>query len=211
MNSDLSAIFSLRRVLESAGDGMSMSRSLVKELRGLQPLGNESARMLLLGFPLAAALKPLARSRSEEVSMLASLMLTTPRSSSTLVGKSGGALAGTLERWVKARENGRMEQKVQRFRGLITSAVLGAVTAMIASLGPLVANLNLTGATLAYPGTLIYAAAGYVAIGSGMLGLFMSGRGFYVNIAVSMMVFAIVGTLASPLANIPLTNPWVVK
>jgi hypothetical protein len=212
MNSDLLTILSLRRVLESAEAGMGLSQSLVRELRGLRPLGRESARMLLLGFPLVASLRPLAECSSEEVSMLASLIISAPRSSSTLVGKSGGALAGTLERWVKARESGRMELRVLRFRSLVTSAVLGAVTAMMASLGPLVANLDLTG-TLppANSGTFLLAAAGFTAMSSGMLGLFMSGRGFYVNVVVSLLVFALVCSLASPLANVPLTGLWGVK
>ena len=212
MNPELSTILSLRRVFKSARDGMGLSQSLVRELGSLRPPCRESARLLLLGFPLSVSLRPLIESGSEEISMLASLMVTAPRSSSALVGRNGGAIAGTLERWAKARESSRMEQKVLRFRGLVSSAVLGAVTAMIATLGPLVGNLDLTGVLpSAGSGSLLYAAGSFVAISSGMLGFFMSGRGFYVNVLVSMIVFAIVSSLASPLTSVPLASLWGVK
>ncbi len=158
------------------------------------------------------ALQPLVRSKSEEVSMLASLIVTAPRSSTTLVGASGDALAGTLERWAKARENTRLENRVFRFRSLITSGVLGAVTAMIASLGPVVANLNFeSAAAAAGGGSILYAAAAYAAIAAGMLGLFMSGRGFYANVAVALGVFALVSALASPVASVQPISLWGVK
>ena len=203
MNAELSAIFSLKKVLELAGEGMGMAQSLVRELRTLAPEGSEVARMVLLGYPLAVSLRPLAESRSEEVSMLTSLVVSAQGSSSALVGRNGSAFAATLERWVKARENGRLEMKVQRFRSLVTSGVLGAVTAMIAALGPLVGNRSFLGtAPDSGTGALMLAAAGMTAISSGMLGYFMSGRRFYQNVVVALLVFAFVDLLASPLANI---------
>jgi len=212
LNPDLSTILSLKRVLESAGEGMGMAQSLVRELRNVEPLGTETARLLLLGFPLQVALGHFTRTKSEEVAMLASLMLSAPRSSSALVGMSGSVFAGTLERWVKARESSELEQKVMRFRSIITSAVLGAVSAMIASLGPLMGILALAGnQPPANSITLQYAAAAFTGVSSGMLGLFMSGRGFYVNIVVSMALFAFVSALASPLAAFSSTSLWGVK
>jgi hypothetical protein len=144
--------------------------------------------------------------------MLASLILSAPRSSAALVGIGGDAMAGTLERWIKAREGARMEQKALSYRGLVTSGILGGVTAMIASLGPVVGNLNFTATPGAVsPGALLYSAAGLVGIGSAMLGLFMSGRRFYLNVLVSLSVFALVGTLASPLANLSSISTWGIK
>jgi len=211
MNPDLTAIFAMRRVLESTGEGMGMAHSLVKELRAVRPSGFETARLLLLGHPLRISLRPLTESTSVEVSMLASLIVSAPSSSSSSIGRSGEAFAGTLEGWVKARENGRLEQRVQRFRSVVTSAVLGAVTAMIASLGPLVGNLDVTGSSHLNPAPLLYGAAGFAAISSAMLGLFMSGRRLYVNVIVSLLVYAVVYSLASPLAGVPLIGLWGVK
>lgn len=211
MNADLSMVLSLRRVLESAESGMGMARSIVKELRGAQREGADSARMTLLGFPLAVSLRPLVEGKSEEVSMLASLIVSTPRSSAVLVGRSGGELANTLERWVKVKENGRLEQKVLRFRSLITSGVLGGVTAMVASLGPLVGNLSFAAPSAPGAAALVPAAATMTAVSSGMLGLFMSGRGLFLNVAVALLVFAAVSAVASPLTAIPSVGLWGVK
>jgi hypothetical protein len=148
---------------------------------------------------------------SEEVGMLASLIVSTPRSSTALVGKSGEELAGTLERWVKLRENRRLEQRVLRFRSVITSGVLGAVTAMVAALGPIVGGLSFTGPAVQGASGVLPAAAVMTAVSSGMLGLFMSGRRMFVNLAIALVVFALVSLLASPLASIPAVTLWGVK
>ncbi len=211
MNPELSTVLALRRVLESAGSGMGMSQSIVKGLSSVSPKGKDVARLLLLGFPLAVALRPLTEGRSDEVAMLASLIVSTPRSSATLVGRSGEELADTLERWVKLKENRRMEQKVMRFRSVVTSGVLGAVTAMVASLGPLVGSLNFAAPVAQSASGLLPAAAGMTAISSAMLGLFMSGRGMFVNVGVALAVFAAVSTVASPLASVPSVTLWGVK
>ena len=212
MNSELPMIRSLRRVLESAGEGKGLARAVVEELRRAPPPSPDAARRLLLGYPLQASLRLLVESASEEVSMLASLVVVAPRSSAALVGKSGEELAGTLERWVKARESRMLEQKVLRFRSVVTSGVLGAVTAMVASLGPLVATLNFEGGgPPADSATLLAGAAAMAAISSTMLGLFMSGRGFLLNVAVTLGVFALVSAVASPLASLPVAAMWGVK
>jgi hypothetical protein len=211
MNPDLSMVLALRRALAAAADGKGMARGVIEELRGSGGLGSGAARMLLLGYPLALSLRDLAERSSEEVAMLASLIISTPRSSATLVGDSGKSLADTLERWVKAKENQRLEEKVLRFRSLITSAVLGAVTAMIATLGPVVGSLSFGSATAADPKDLVPAAAGLVAVSSTMLGLYMSGRRFPLNVIVSLAVFGAVSALASPLSGLPSMAFWGVK
>jgi hypothetical protein len=200
MNEEISQIVSLRRILESSGQGSGLSRSIVEELRDKSPPEKDAARMVLLGNPVPTAMDPLLSAPSEEVSMLASLVAAAPRSSAPLVGRTGNQMALTLERWVKARQSRALEMKVMRFRSLVTSGVLGAVTAMVSSLGPLVGNLSLGGATGS--GDLVYGAAAMTAISSGMLGVFMSGKGFYSNVVLSMAVFALVAAAASPLASV---------
>lgn len=200
MNRDISTVHSLRRILESAVQGKGLARSMVEELKGDRSLGSHTARLLLLGYPIETALSTMIEGSSEEVAALGSLIISAPRSSAEVVGKNGAALAGTIERWVKARETGLMEQRVLRFRSLVTSGVLGAVTAMVAAIGPLLGNLGLG------PGAdatgIPYAAAAMTAISSGMLGFFMSGRSFFVNVLVSMAVFAVVSGVATPLVSV---------
>ena len=211
MNPDLSMVLSLRRVLESAADGKGMARGLIEELRGTGGAGREAARMLLLGYPISLSLNPLEETGSQEAAMLASLIVSTPRSSAAHVGESGKALAGTLERWVKLRESRKLEQKVLRFRSLVTSGVQGAVTAMIATLGPVVGSLSFGSPSGIQAGALIPAAAAMVGVSSAMLGLFMAGRRFPINVAVSLTVFGLVSVLASPLSSLPSVAFWGVK
>ena len=211
MSEELAAILALKKVLQEAGEGMGIAQSVVRDLRSIKPLGAESGRLVLLGLPLSAALRPLTGCKSEEVSTLATLVLYAPRSSSALVSRSGATLAGTLERWVEAKESAQLQRKAIRFRGFVTSAVLGAVSAMIASLGPIVGSLNFETPVPVNSGALLYCAACMTGLSSCMLGLFMSGRGFYVNVAVSLAVFAVVCTLASPLASVPPVALWGVK
>jgi hypothetical protein len=202
LSKDLSTLLSIRRVLESAGEGKGAARSIVEELGGVRPEGEAAARLVLLGHPLRTSLGPMVDSRSEEVAMLSSLIVSGPKSSMSAVGKSGSMLATTLERWVKARENRVLEQKAMRFRSLVMSGVLGAVAAMVASVGPLVGGLAMGGAPGA-GGSLLYGAAAMTAISSAMLGAFLSGRGLFLNVGVSLAVFAAVSSVAAPLASIP--------
>ncbi|MDE1858411.1 MAG: hypothetical protein KGI26_05040 [Thaumarchaeota archaeon] len=211
MNQDLGRIQSLRRVLEAVGQGSGVSRSIVVVMgKGGVP-GRDTARLLLLGNPIRSAMAPLVEASGEEVSMLASLIVAAPKSSAPLVGRSAGAVARTLERWVEARENRALEQKVLRFRSLVTSAVLGAVTSMLATLGPLVGSLGFVGGEATGPGALVYGAAAMAAIGSGMLGAFMSGSRFYVNVAVCLAAFGLVWAAASPLGSVSAVGLWGVK
>lgn len=203
-------MLSFRRVLESAAAGKGIARSAVEELADVVPLGTEAARLLLLGFPLRVALRPLVEGANEEVSMIASLVVTAPRSSVAVVGRDGGTLAATLERWVKARESRALEQKVLRFRSLLTAGVLGGVAGMIATLGPLVGGIGLQGVALG-AGRLMPCAAAMTAVSSGVLGAFMSGRRLYLSIGVSLAAFAVVGAFASPLASLTPSALWGVK
>lgn len=212
MNQDLATVLSLKSVLESASEGAGMSRSVVEKLSEAHSHGRESAKLILLGFPLPVALRPLLESPSPEVSMIASLAASAPRSSAVTVGKTGRALASTLGGWVRSRETRKLEMKVLRFRGLIASGVLGAVTAMLATLGPLVGSLDFTSpgqSVGAVP--LLYAAGAMACLSSAMLGMYLSGRGLVANVSLTLVVFAVVAVASSPLASIPAVGLWGIK
>ena len=174
--------------------------------------GSEVARSLLLGFPVKKSLRLFVDGGSAEVSMLSSLILGSQRSSVHRLGGTGTVLASTLEKWIRAKENRSLEQKVMRFRGFVSSGVMGAVTAMMASLGPVVGNLSiLTNSAPSRGGDLLAWAAVMAAIGSGMLGLYLSGRNFIFNVVVTLCTFALVAAAVAPLANVPILSPWGVK
>jgi hypothetical protein len=203
-----SSLLSLRRALESAGQGAGMARSVVVALGRGGGVGAEAARRLLLGGSIPSAMEPLMAEGTEEVAMLASLVVAAPKSSAPVLGRSAGAVAKTLERWAKEKESRALERRVMRFRGVVTSGVLGAVTAMLATLGPLVGALGSVPGEAAAGGALVYGAAAMTAVSSGMLGALMSGRGFYVNVAVSLAAFLAVGAVASPLVGGTAAGAW---
>lgn len=189
--------------MEAVEEGRGIAQALVRELREVGPVALETARQILLGFPFPVSLRPLTETKAEEVVMLASLLISASKSNATLVGRNGEAMSHTLEGWLKLKENSKMEHKVMMFRSMVTSGVLGAVCATVATLGPLLGNLDFTTQTRPDPGALLYFAAGMTVISSGMLGYFMSGSRFFANIGLALSVFVLVWSLASPIASIP--------
>ena len=204
MNPDLSMVLALRRVMESVEEGRGMAQALVRELGGVGPVGLATVRRILLGFPFSVSLRSLKEGKSEEVAMLASLLISASKSNTSLVGRNGEAVSHTLEGWLKLKENSKLEHRIMRFRSMVTSAVLGAVCATVATLGPLLGNLDFTTQPRPDPGALLFFAAGMTIISSGMLGFFMSRSRFFANIALSLTVFGFVWSLASPIASIPM-------
>jgi len=211
MNPDLSMVLALRRVMQSVEEGMGMAQAIVRGLGGVGPVGLEAVRKILLGFPFSVSLQALKESKSDEVAMLASLLVSASKSNTSLVGKNGEAVSHTLEGWLKLKENSKMEHRIITFRSIITSGVLGAVCATVATLGPLLGNLDFTTQARPDSGALLIFAAGMTTISSGLLGFFMSGRRFIVNVAISLSVFALVWSLASPIASIPMVPLLGVK
>jgi hypothetical protein len=210
VNEDLRLLRALRRVLESASDGGSLSASLVTELRDSPGAGRDVAREVLLGHPMDLALRPLLDGSVPETSILASVIAGAAAGSVESAGRSGRGLSDIMEGWAKARDNVRMEEGVWRFRSLVASGVLGAVCAMIATVGPLVGSFSLA----PQPGQvgaagLPYLAAGMCAASSAMLGLFTSGKGLVITLAASMCAFAVVFVLAAPLGSFtPASLSW---
>lgn len=143
--------------------------------------------------------------------MLATLAVSAPRSSTASVGKNGRALASTLGGWIRSRESRQLEQKVLRFRGLLASGVLGAVSSTLARLGPLVGTLGFGLGHPPDPTPLLYAAAAMSSLSSGMLGLYLSGRRFVANVMLTVLVFVIVAAASAPLVSIPAAGLWGVK
>lgn len=212
MNRELSLLTSMKGVMESAAEGKGLACSIVEKMGRAGSPGAEAARLLLLGNPIPVALRSLVEEGSEEISMAAALIVSAPRSSAPRVGRSGKPLVSTLEGWIRSRESRELEQRVLRFRGLVASGVLGAVTSMLASLGPLVGNLDFgASAHPVNPVPLLCAAAAMAGIGSGMLGMYMSGRGLVMNVALTLAVFAIVAAASSPLGSVSPTGLWGIK
>jgi hypothetical protein len=209
MTRKLDTMMQLRRVFVSASAGMGVATALVKTFRLATTDGKEVARRILLGLPVKVALAPVVNDSSKEVSMLARLLAESTTASARIIGAKGETLSLILEKWLKMKEARDMERKVLQMRSHIMSAVLGAVVAMLATLGPLVSGLSFTSQSLPINATtLLGASASMVIVSSSMLGVFMSGRRFYVDTLVALAAFAVAAAAISPLANVPTVNLW---
>jgi hypothetical protein len=203
MNTENAMIMALRRVLDSASQGMGAAQSLVREMRLGRGEGEQVARRVLLGNPIGAALQDVASGESEEVSMLATLVVLSSRGSVRLAGEKGRRLSAILERWVRTREAESMEKRVMRLRGYITSAVMGGLGAMVSNLAPILSSFQPTVShTAAQVSLLPVVGALMVGFSSVMLGYFLSGRGFVSNALVATACYLAASALVSPLVSV---------
>jgi hypothetical protein len=212
MNRRLARMRLLKRVLASISAGRGVSASIVLALRQGEGAEQLAARKVLLGFPPGKSMALVVSDESRELGMLASLVTMASGSNVAAIGKKGTELSNLLERWLKAGEERAMEARVFQMRGLIMSAVLGALMATVSTMGPLVASSNflLGGAVSAAPSLTLVSGA-MVAVSSSMLGIFLSGRRFYVNLALSVGVYLVASFATSPLGSVTGSNLWGIK
>jgi len=212
MNKRLARMQLIKRVLASIGAGRGVSTSIVMALRGGGGEEELAAKRVLLGFPPVKAMQPIVSDDSRELGMLASLVTMASSSNTAVIGKKGADLSNLLERWLKAAEERAMEAKVFQMRGFIMSAVLGALMATVSAIGPLVASTNfLTGGSATPAGPLLLVSGAMVAVSSTMLGIFLSGRRFYFNLALALAVYAVATTATAPLVSVTRVNVWGIK
>jgi len=201
LNEDFSLMNSLRRVFEAIASGQGVSRSMLRELGG-QRRYSGARRMLLLGHSLESAVGELVKGSSKEVGVLGSLLMEARKSSASVVGRSSESVSNTVEKWAKLRENRRLEAQSQQFRGVLASGVMGAVTSMVCTLGPLLGSFGLMGQHTVSGDPWLPVTGGCLALmGSTMLGLSLSGGRFYRSPAVCMALFFLVRFAVGPLAQ----------
>ncbi len=192
----------LRRILLLAGQGMGSSAAIVRVFRSGDRKDRSVARLALLGYPPRVALAPLIVGSRVEVSMLARMVSGTGGTSARSVGERGEQLSQLLETWVRRSDNREMEGRVYRFRGLMISAVLGGVTAMVTGFGPLASSFSLASLTspAAPPESPLWFLGGALCLAnSAALGFFMGGRAALYFAALSLAAFLVVVAAAGPL------------
>lgn len=212
MNKRLVRLQLIKRVLASISSGRGVSTSIVLALRQGEGAERLAARKVLLGFPPTESMASIVSDESKELGMLASLVTMASSSNVAAIGKKGTDLSNLLERWLKAGEERAMEAKVFQMRGLIMSAVLGALMATVSAIGPLVASTSLlTGGTVS-PGPSLYLLSGaMVAVSCSMLGFFLSGKRFYVNLGLGLGVYLVAFFVMSPLSTVTGVSAWGIK
>jgi hypothetical protein len=212
MNRRLARLHLIKRVLASISAGRGVSTSIVLALRQGEGAEELAARKVLLGFPPARSMASIVSDKSRELGMLASLVTMASSSNVASIAKKGTELSNLLEGWLKAGEEKAMEARVFQMRGLIMSAILGALMATVSAIGPLVASSDFLSGGAVSAGPSLYLMAGaMVAVSSSMLGVFLSGRRFYVNLGLALGVFLVASYAASPLSSVTGVNAWGIK
>jgi hypothetical protein len=170
------------------------------------------AQHVLLGFPPKSALMPVLGSTDPLVRGLARYVAHQGSVNLSETGRSAGKLSSIFTHWAKLNERRSMEARVFEARGIIVSAVLGAVLAFLSSLAPLLSSLQFTLEPVAAGGQnlLVYAGGVMTIVSSGFLGLFLS-RKPYMFVFVSGTVFVVTLWLVSPLLDITLPNLGGIK
>lgn len=212
MNKNLARMQLLKRVLSSISAGRGVSASIVLVLREGTGAEKLAARSVLLGYPPSKSMASIASDDSRELGALASLVTAASSSSAEAVGRKGIDLSRLLEGWLKVGQERAMEAKVFQLRGLIMCAVLGALMATVSTMGPIVASSAFfSSAPVTAPVPLALVSCAMVAVSSTMLGLFLSGRGFYINLALSMGVFLVASFATAPLVSEVGLSSWGIK
>ena len=210
MRGEFAALQSLREALGMMADGRGASGALVVALRDSRGT-DQVARETLLGKPPRAALRPLLSSGGREAALLASLVAGSESGDSELMGRRGEELSRVIEGWLEARAARQLEQRVLAFRGLLVSAVLGGLCAMVSTLAPLLGGLPGQGGAPPDIGAL-QAWAGTMAVASAsMLGLFTSRRGAALDAVAAVVAFILVASSVGPLAALAPIGGWGVK
>ncbi len=126
--------------------------------------------------------------------------------SSSEASRGAERLSSMFDRWTLLKEKREMEKKVMAFRGLIVSAVAGVVVGMLSTLAPVVSGFQITLGTAPKPaqGFSPYEGMVFLLPSALCLGLFLSPKRPYINVAVSLAAFAAVVYFLGPLATFSL-------
>jgi hypothetical protein len=192
--------------------GRGLAASIVEVYRYDEGEEGSVAHHVLLGFPPKAALMPVLRSSDPLTRGLARYIAHQGSVNLSETGRSAGKLSSLFTHWAKLNERRSMEARVFEVRGMIVSAVMGAVLAFLSSLAPLLSSLQFTLEPVTGGGQnlLVYAGGVMTVVSSGFLGLFLSRRP-YVSVLVAGTVFVLTLWLVSPVLDITLPNLGGIK
>ncbi len=201
--SELEVMRRLRAVLKRSSSGLGFAASFVREFSSSRDERERDAvRMILLGTPVQAAFQSLVAETGPSGELLR-FVTALARISSSEASKGAERLSSLFDRWTLIKEKKAMERKVMEFRGLIVSTVAGVVVGMLSTLAPVISSFQiaLTPSPQAAPGLTPYEGAVFLLPSALCLGLFLSPRRPYLNVAVSLAAFLGVVYFLGPLAS----------
>ena len=197
----------LRSVLKRSSRGLGLAASFVGVFSGSKDGAEvEAVRRILLGTPVEMAFAGLVKDSGSSGELL-QFIATLARVSSAEASRGAEKLSSMFDRWTLLKEKRAMEMRVMAFRGLIVSVVAGVVVGMLSTLAPVISTFQIAlGTTVPAVSTFSpYEGAVFLLPSALCLGLFLSPRRPYVNVAVSLIAFSGVVYFLGPLASFSLS------
>jgi hypothetical protein len=205
-SAELEMMRKLRIVLKRSSGGLGLAAAFVGVFSGSKDgAEREVVRRILLGTPVDGAFAGLVKDSGSSGDLLR-FIATLARVSSAEASKGAEKLSSMFDRWTLLKEKRAMERRVMAFRGLIVSVVAGVVVGMLSTLAPVISTFQITLGTAppAAPSFSPYEGAVFLLPGALCLGLFLSPKRPYVNVAVSLLAFAGVVYFLGPFATFTL-------
>lgn len=193
-------------VLKRSSKGLGLAAAFVGVFSSSKDSAERDAvKRILLGTPVVVAFAGLTKESGSSGELL-QFIATLAKVSSTEASKGAEKLSSMFDRWTLLKEKRAMEKKVMAFRGLVVSAVGGVVVGMLSTLAPVISTFQITLGTAPKVASSFspYEGAVFLLPSALCLGLFLSPRRPYVNMAISIVAFAGVVYFLGPLASFSL-------
>ena len=199
-SAELRRMDKLRQVMRLSARGKGMAASIVETFRDSKLAPEvETVRSILLGRPVEESAARMASGDGPARDLLLYLVQQAKVDASE-ASRRADKLAVLFEHWVRAKQERLVDQRIMETRSLMVSAILGGVTAMVATLAPVLASFQLSFTQQATSvGYSQYLGLFFIVPGSFFLGLFFSRRRALLNVMVSVAVFSLVVYLFAPL------------
>jgi len=194
----------LREVMRLSARGKGIAASIVETFRSSRWMEETRAvRSILLGIPVEESVAGLTSGDDYSKDLLLYLVQQA-KVDALEASRRADKLANLFEHWVRAKQQRLIDQRIMETRSLMVSAILGGVTGMVASIGPVISNFQLS---LTQPPSSPSLGAGYtpylgvlfVIPGAFFLGLFFSRRRALLCTALSCAIYATVAYFFAPL------------
>jgi hypothetical protein len=189
----------LRQVMRLSARGKGMAASVVETFKDSDVREErETARRILLGRPLEDSVS--AMTTGGQSGDLLFYLVEQAKMNAPEASRQADRLTVMFERWVRAKQERLVDQKIVQTRSFMVSAILGGVTAMLAALAPVLSTFQLTLSQQAAPtGGSQYLGLLLAVPSAFFLGMFFSPRRALLNSAASAAAYMLVVYFFAPL------------
>jgi hypothetical protein len=190
----------LRQVMRLSARGKGMAASVVETFKDSEiDEERKTARRILLGRPLEDSVGAMTSGGGQSRDLLLYLVdqakMNAPEAS-----RQADRLTAMFERWVRAKQERLVDQRIMQTRSVMVSAILGGVTAMLAALAPVLSTFQLTlTQQAAAPAGSQYLGLFLAVPSAFFLGMFFSPRRALLNSAISAAAYMLVVYFFAPL------------